>query len=122
MAKITLYRLQDHEGRGPYRPGFSELWIDPDNDGSNTPSEFTPSQIRQLTELAVSKFSAHVGFAFRSLDQLYRWFRASELERLSHCGYSIVAIDVDAILAETPRQVLFMRLKPLRRGVQPIAV
>lgn len=38
MDKITLYRLQDHEGRGPYRPGFSDTWIDPDNDGSNTPS------------------------------------------------------------------------------------
>ena len=114
---LTLYRVQDLEGRGPYRPGFSDTWTDPDNDGANCPNEFTPKQIAELAALAKSKFSARIAFAFRSLEQLHRWFRPAELRRLQLCGYSIVSIDADAILAETNNQVLFMRRAPLRRGV-----
>jgi len=28
MQELFVYRVQDKEGRGPWRPGFSQIWVE----------------------------------------------------------------------------------------------
>lgn len=114
MSKITVYRIQDAEGRGPYRPGFSHRWVDGDHDRnppfmvefdwplSSIPGRWLPGE--------------NGGCAFRSLEALRRWFSPSECEKLETLGYSIVSMTVDRVIAESDRQLVFGRWKKLSRG------
>lgn len=113
MTKI--YRIQDADGRGPYKPGFSDCWVDPDNDGRNCPQEIPPKQLRDMIRLAASKgWGVNFGFGFRTMDQLGRWFTPTERIKLATLGYCAVEMEVDVIIAETESQVLFCRKAPLR--------
>lgn len=114
MSKATVYRVQDAEGRGPYRPGFSHRWVDEDHDRnppfmvefnwplSSVPGRWLPGE--------------HGGCAFRTLDALYRWFSPSECRRLDALGYSVVSMTADRIIAESDKQLVFGRWKSLSKG------
>jgi hypothetical protein len=117
MTKI--YRIQDAAGRGPYKPGVTDTWADPDNDGSNCPAEIPPKQLREMIRIAASKgFGCHFGFGFRTMEQLGRWFTPTERIKLAKAGYCAVEMEVDLIIAETESQVLFCRKTPLRELVK----
>lgn len=100
-----LYRVQDVEGRGPYRPGFSRFWSNPEG----------PIVLPWWEELKLSLRDAYKmiprdmfgGSAFQSLDQLTGWFLPDEREKLDAFGYYIVRFRPDKIIAETPTQVVF---------------
>ena len=115
MAGV-VYRVQDREGRGPWRPGFSVKWLD-DSDVPLPPSfcdEFgwRPADVRGMWR--PGEFG---GSACRTVEQLSRWFTPTEQERLRRYGYSIVMMTVDRVLAESENQVVFARRTPLREGV-----
>jgi hypothetical protein len=57
------------------------------------------------------------GSACRTVEQLGRWFTATEQERLRRYGYSIVIMTVDRVLAESTNQVVFARRVPLSQDV-----
>lgn len=110
----TVYRVQDIDGRGPYKPGFSHRWIDPDNKGQNCPDVFT--EFPGLWPLPPRPGYAY-GCAFTNLDALHKWFSPSELSRLFAFGYNVVSMDVDEVLAKSEAQCVFARRGSLARGV-----
>ncbi len=116
--KHTVYRVQDADGRGPFKPGFSVKWID-DSYRPMPPSwieEFGLDCIYELPE------GWHFGSAVRSVTDLRQWFTQSELDRLLLLGYKPVRMEVEKIVRESPHQVLFARAVPLRWNVQEVAL
>lgn len=110
---MRVYRVQDAEGRGPYRPGMSVRWVD-DTDVPPPPTwiaEFGEQVRQQLRP------DEYVGCGVRSLAQLAKWFSRTEMPRLRALGYQLVTLHVDRILGESPNQVVFARRRPLNDGV-----
>jgi hypothetical protein len=105
-ALAILYRVEDKERRGPYRPGFSQKWVS-DRDH---PAPFfvelgiSPDQIRQLFK---PNESGQCGCI--SMDQLRLWFDCAETRRLKKLGYRIVQVVPKRIIAITDTQVVFVR-------------
>lgn len=86
-----LYRIQDVSGRGPWRPGFSHMWIDPEKDDRDCPPmmvEF-PQWQRQIAR-AVGRGLMHYGCCVSGEIGIRRWFTTSEIERLKIHGFSLV--------------------------------
>ena len=112
LGQMTLlFRVQDSEGRGPYRPGMSHMWTDDDH-YRNVPfyTEFGWS----VGSISKRWHKGETGgCAFRLLDDLYRWFSPAECEKLDTLGYSVVRMNVDRIIRESKTQVVFGRTKPL---------
>jgi hypothetical protein len=108
-----VYRIQDADGRGPWKPGFSNNWVEAREDHKNlTPwlEEFGPVHLNALT-------GSHLGCACKTVDQLKRWFTVSEYQTLLDHGYSAVRLRVDRILAESDKQCVVSRSIPLRECV-----
>jgi hypothetical protein len=114
---FRVYRVQDREGRGPFRPGFSRYWFeDRDDYPLSWIEEFGYERVMREIRSGES-----IACGCRSLDQLARWFRPSELATLRDFGYDVVSIDADRIIDESLSQVVFARRRPLRFGALLIA-
>lgn len=86
---MTIYRVQDAEGRGPWRPGFSHLWIDPDKDDALCPPmmvEF-PDWRRRLARYP---WVIHIGCCVDGIRGLHKWFTPREIATLTSLGYRLV--------------------------------
>lgn len=108
-----VYRIQDDEGRGPWKPGFSHLWIEPRADHDNLIPwyrEFGDVHLRAIAGM-------YMGCACTSVDQLRRWFSPVEYDRLISFGYRAVTMKAGRILAQSDIQCFFERSKPLRKQV-----
>lgn len=106
---IIVYRWQDENGRGPYKPGFSHVWTDPDHNIRN------PSIMEEFGMKLWSRIPneyKHRGCAFQSLDQMNKWFSAEEQEKLRNHNYTLVTIDADRIIAMSKRQCVIACRKP----------
>jgi len=112
---MTVYRIQDKEGRGPYKPGFSHRWTDDTIDPAKR-----PSIMEEFGWDICKKAGANqsVGCAFRDMTQLRRWFTAEEIKKLYGFGYAITKMEADAILGESEKQLVIARNKPLHSGVK----
>lgn len=111
----TLYRIQDAEGRGPWRPGFSHQWIDPDKDDSLCPPmmvEF-PNWRARFTMFEARGF-LHFGCCVRGIVGLHRWFTPDELERLRGFGFRLVDASTMHIVCEGKTQIIGASHWPLR--------
>jgi hypothetical protein len=111
----TIYRVQDAEGRGPWRPGFSAKWVRyrPDH-------ELLRPWIEQFGKGILPRIASpvprHFGCGCRTLEQLRRWIAVDEYAILQHYGYQAVLLEVQAILGESDIQVVFERRWPLSVG------
>jgi hypothetical protein len=108
-----VYRIQDAEGRGPFRPGFSSTWLD-----AARHCEF-PSWLEEFGWCIPADLQAqgwHFGSACRSVEGIKQWFSRTERRRLERFGYSLVALKPDRILAESERQLVIARRLPLADG------
>ncbi len=110
---LVVFRIQDGEGRGPWKPGFSHRWVEYREDHRNLVPWFVEFGNVHLTALD----GEHIGSACRTLDQLRRWFTPSEYATLQVYGYRAVRMEVGRLLAESAKQVLFGRAKPLNSDV-----
>lgn len=110
-----IYRVQAADGRGPWRPGFSHVWID--DDGEVGHLEETVMDLLPISTLANLPPTHHYGCGCRTLDALMEWFTPLERKRLERLGFRPVRMDVDLILAESARQVFFGRTRPLNDRV-----
>ncbi len=119
--KTIVYRIQDGGGRGPYRPGFSTCWLDPERDGSDGTN---PSVIEEFGFAWRRKIltGQACGCAFRSLEQLKSWFSSSEISRLLTLNFNIVELQADMIVAESKHQLIFARNLPLNIGAKIVTV
>ena len=112
--KPEIYRIQDKAGRGPYRPGFSKFWLDPQRPAEERPDIFQLFDVFAL--LKATPQGAHIGTGFVDLKGLIWWFSSKELDQLERRGYFPVRLEVDGILGISERQILFYRILPLRVG------
>jgi hypothetical protein len=103
-----IYRIQDSEGRGPWRPGFSHTWVEPRADHDN----LIPGHKELNMPQNFYKFRCY-GFGCTSKHMLQRWFTPSEYQTLLRYGYRAVEISVNEILASSDTQCLFGRNIPL---------
>lgn len=110
---VTVYRVQDADGRGPFKPGFSRYWLDHDRD------DWPPPFFEEFPGLRFPD-GGHIGCGCRTLDGVRRWFNDRELSTLAAAGYQVVAIDADRVLAESEHQIVFWRRRPLRFGAQAV--
>lgn len=119
VPAVRVYRVQDAEGRGPFRPGFSHWWVEERPDHDN----LVP-WMQQFGHDAIPRsgwpFGKHFGCACRTLEQLRRWFTASEYATLQRFGFQAVSMDAARVLHESEIQLLFQRAKPLRADVSPV--
>lgn len=116
--KETVYRVQDKHGRGPWKPGFSDRWVEDRPDEEYAALMPWPVQFPNVLKRAI--VGAHLGCGCRTLDQLRRWFTPTEYATLRRFGYSAVQMEVGRILAESDIQCVFERSKPLREGVEKV--
>jgi hypothetical protein len=119
MAARRVYRVQSADGRGPWRPGFSQQWIDQDAPVgrlSETIYDLVPPKVlRSLPS------DMHYGCACRSVDALMAWFTSVERERLRTLGYYPVSLMVDAVLAESEWQMLVGRIRHFSEGASRLS-
>ena len=82
----AIYRIQDKDGRGPWKPGFSHRWVEIRPDHNNLPAwyeEFGPLH-------NYISYGEHCGSGCKTIDQLRRWFTKSEYRTLLKYGYRAV--------------------------------
>lgn len=114
---IRILRIQDAEGRGPYRPGMSKHWVDAE--GPPPP----PTWIQEFGDVRSQCGPDEcMGCGCRTLSQLFKWFTPTERVRLHALGYRLVVMWVDRIIVESPNQVVFARKKPLAHSATIMAM
>lgn len=109
-----VYRIQDKDGRGPWKPGFSNQWVEdrPEHD-------VLLPWYRTMGHVHLQAiYGAHMGSACRSLDQLRRWFTPTEYSKLLTLGYQAVSMEAGRILGDDGNQVVFERAWPLNERVK----
>ena len=110
-----IVRIQDRDGRGPWKPGFSRVWVEdrPDHD-LLVPwyQQFGWVQSKCIVGM-------YMGCGCRTVEQLRRWFTPTEYSRLLTHGYRAVRLDVGRILAESDIQLVFELARPLREAARP---
>lgn len=100
-AEIAFYRVQDRDGRGPWKPGFSHTWVEDRQDHDNLIPWYFEMGPVHLKALA----GEHVGSACETIDQLRRWFTPSEYATLKRSGYQAVRV-TGRILGKSSTQVV----------------
>lgn len=112
MGREYIYRVQDREGRGPFRPGVTHVWAD--KEGQPFPPSFTEHpKFKSVVRRAHSK-GLHLGAAVIGLASLSRWFSTEELVRLDYLGYRIVDASACTVELSDNFQVLVSSPLPLR--------
>lgn len=115
---MTIFRYQDDEGRGPFRPGMTDRWL----------VEHEGKPVGLINGLGIDRLRRHVaafstmfpgvefhyGFGCASLDGLFRWFTPGERRTLGQLGYHLVAMKADRVVAGNQNEFLFARRRPLR--------
>lgn len=113
-----ILRVQDGEGRGPYRPGLSHRWSAVEGP-LNPPWWIETGEDVQAAHARIPA-GYHVGCGFRDYRQFHRWFTGAELRRLDRLGFRLVTLIPDIIIADTPTQIVFGCLAPLTKVVRSI--
>jgi hypothetical protein len=106
----SIYRIQDKDGRGPWKPGFSLKWIRENPDWSLKPWMFTMGPVHQKAES-----DEICGCGCLTKAQLRRWILKSEYEILLGYGYKAVKLK-GRILGEDKNQCIFARQQPLNQN------
>lgn len=117
-CSAVVFRVQDRDGRGPWKPGFSDRWVEDRTDAEY--DALAPFPLEVLLSLRRDAGGGHMGFGCTSPEQLRLWFRPGEYRWLMRHGYHAVKMEVDAILAASASQCAFARSKPLRAGVERV--
>lgn len=114
-----VYRVQGTDGRGPWRPGFTDTWSEDRTDEEY--ASLLPWTVQFGDAVANGHTPGrHLGCACRTLTQLRRWFRPGEFATLLRYGFQCVRITGVRILAESDIQCVFERDKPLNEAIEAI--
>jgi len=112
----VVFRVQDADGRGPWKPGFSHRWVEDRPDHENLIPWF--NEFGDVRERAI--YGMVMGCGCRTLDQLRRWFTPSEYKTLLGFGYQAVKMQIGRVLAESDIQCVFECSKPLNQGCEVV--
>lgn len=111
-----VFRIQDREGRGPFRPGFSQMWLDEDiGNRASLPTWMEEFGLEEATAAMSAGFT--VFSAVRTVDKIRDWFSDSERQRLYGFGFYLVEVPNSVVLRESQHQLLCCRQLPLTFGV-----
>ncbi len=116
---FTVYRVQDGDGRGPYKPGLTKYWADCDALSDHI-TETIMDLAGGLDKLQALPAGWHYGCACDSPMALAKWFTPTEAHRLYEMGYTPVSLAADKILFRSDKQMLIACKKPLARIAHPI--
>jgi hypothetical protein len=105
---MNIFRVQNKDGRGPWKPGFSHIWIEDRKDHDNLHPWIEEFHGLDLT------VSGHLGCGCKTIKQLRRWFTKREYKKLVSLGYKAVCVVADEILAESNIQCVFKSDRPLK--------
>lgn len=119
LPSCVVFRVQDNDGRGPWKPGFSICWVD------DRPEEEYAALVPWTVEfgrepLQKRIIGMHIGCGCRTLGQLRRWFTPREYSKLLRYGYQAVGMQAGRILAESKIQCVFERAKPLHEDIEAV--
>ena len=106
MSESVVYRVQADDGRGPFRPGFSKYWADPDRPRPCPWYEEISPQVL----FAQTARSERLGSACESREQLREWFSDDELRVLQSIGYRIVEFVPQRVVARLKSSQLIVVL------------
>jgi len=114
--EIYIYRIQDSDGRGPWKPGFSKNWTEdrPESEYEKLipwPYEFGPVHKK-------AQPCEYLGCGCLTIDQLRQWFTPNEYRTLMKYGYRATKMPVCRILAKSNIQCVFTRVVPLQTDVE----
>lgn len=109
-----IYRVQDKEGRGPFRPGFTKHWIDAESEQHWQQDVISAFGLAWRDEIPRGW---SCGCACLTLEGVGKWFLPVERKRLAEFGYSLVRMDADRMIRSNADQVIFARRAPLTRNV-----
>lgn len=110
----TVYRVQDKNGRGPWKSGFSKVWAE-----DRRPEEYAelPPVHEQFPDLC---FRPGYCVACETIEQLRKWIRRSEYETLKKYGYFAVEVDLCKILVRSDSQCVVARTKPMNKHFRKV--
>lgn len=117
-CSTVVFRVQDRDGRGPWKPGFSECWVEDRDDHDNLKPWY--QEMGMVHRLGIA--GMHMGTACESLEQLRRWFTKSEYRTLRRYGYQAVQMEVRRILGKSETQLVFERSNPNNVGCRPVVL
>ncbi len=107
-----LLRYQDVSGRGPWRPGLSDQWVDSTRRFDLPPVQVDIPDFRPIVDAAFKR-GLHIGCACRGVDSFNEWFTPGERVRLALLGFLVVDASGCEVLAETKWQAVFGSPHPL---------
>lgn len=114
VSMVTVYRVQDGSGRGPWRPGFSHRWIEAEAPaGRLTESLLDLMTVEQVRALPATH---HYGAGCRRLADLAEWFLPVERERLRALGFWPVQVRAEIVVVESALQIFVGRVRPFAEG------
>lgn len=109
-----LFRIQDRDGRGPWRPGFSVQWIDPEKDDTLCPPMQVEFQNWQSSiRKAQSRGLSHFGCCVSGVRGLHQWFTPAELNRLRGFGFRLVSASALTPICKGRNQIIGASRLPL---------
>lgn len=117
---MKVYRVQDAEGRGPWRPGFSDKWVEDRPESEFMRLKPIQDEFPNLQSQLGDMTGKHAGVGCETLVKLRQWFTRTEYERLVEFGYQCVSINVDRIAVTSDIQCVFVRSKPLTKNVKKV--
>lgn len=107
-----IIRLQDKEGRGPWRPGFSKNWITDNNPFIGKPIYEDFPDFTKMVQKA-HKEGLHIGCAVQK-EKVGIWFTNEELNKLYDLDFQWVNCEKCDILGESDTQVIITSVLPFK--------
>ena len=80
-----LIRMQDADGRGPWKPGFSIVWTDPHGPQLPAPVTSAIPNFRSFV-MGLHRKGLNIGCAVRQRN-VSKWFTPAEVAKLAELGY-----------------------------------
>jgi hypothetical protein len=111
-----IFRVQDHEGRAPWHPGFSKKWMQPRPDLK----KLLPYYVEFGWVNRLVRPGMFPGCGCQTIEQLQRWFTPTEYKTLEGYGYTCVQMEVHRIIRASQIQCVFERRQPLNQNFLPV--
>jgi hypothetical protein len=119
MNKRIVYRWQDKDGDGPYGSGLSFSTGHNDEAHPTPLQDKNPCSIRTFAYRMTYKthgenIARKIYFGFDSMEQMNKWFTASEQKEMCENGFNLVKIEVnEEYIHRFGKQVMFYsRINP----------
>ena len=103
-----IWRIQDAEGRGPFKPGMTTRWLRDEPDERLLPVYADIPDLSERIAKARRRMNGelYAGVACRSVEQLSRWFDERERQALIRLGYQCADASQCFVIGEGKSQIV----------------